>query len=69
MEDDYVVTLPIVEEAYRLFDAVHEIMNGPMASTTWLRKVHPELNGCSPITAIKAGRIADVWKLVEEMRK
>lgn len=63
-----VTTHPLSRSAGTVFeDAVARI--GPAAASNWMFCGNAELDGSSPLQAIKAGRIEDVKWLLFDLRK
>lgn len=61
-------THPLSRDAGTIFeDAVARL--GPGAASHWMFSGNAELDGLSPLQAIKAGRIGDVKWLLSDLRK
>ena len=61
-------THPLSQAAGTVFeDAVARI--GPAAASNWMFRSHAELDGLSPLQAIRAGKIDDVRWLLSDLGK
>ena len=57
-----------IQEAYRKTLPDCEGKEAGVKTSMWMFTANAELGGHSPVTAIKAGRTEDVWKLIERIK-
>jgi hypothetical protein len=58
------VILPVVLAAGAVYDRM-KVNLGSIAAMKWMLSACDELDGVSPLQAIKAGRADDVWRVTE----